>query len=190
MGSIGSKYSATNGAQMQRRNFLSSIFATLFAAKTVNAEERKLSPVASEEHKTKFDENTLLDTIKDDPAFSGYSNLLFPRGRTAGLRLREASRLLPYHSYVMPKESAEVLNYMKDEVLKERVHQGYVLTVRQTSAGERIGLVAELDLEKYDYHVGTDAGRRISIRRRDSRRFSDREVPCRKGHQCFCDCLS
>ena len=118
MGSIGSKYSATNGAQMQRRNFLSSIFATLFAAKTVNAEERKLSPVASEEHKTKFDENTLLDTIKDDPAFSGYSNLLFPRGRTAGLRLREASRLLPYHSYVMPKESAEVLNYMKDEVLK------------------------------------------------------------------------
>lgn len=118
MGSIGSKYSATNGAQMQRRNFLSSIFATLFAAKTVNAEERKLSPVASEEHKTKFDENTLLDTIKDDPAFSGYSNLLFPRGRTAGLRLREASRLLSYHSYVMPKESAEVLNYMKDEVLK------------------------------------------------------------------------
>lgn len=103
---------------MQRRNFLSSIFATLFAAKTVDAEERKLSPVASEEHKTKFDENTLLDTIKDDPAFSGYSNLLFPRGRTAGLRLREASRLLPYHSYVMPKESAEVLNYMKDEVLK------------------------------------------------------------------------
>lgn len=103
MGSIGSKYSATNGAQMQRRNFLSSIFATLFAAKTVNAEERKLSPVASEEHKTKFDENTLLDTIKDDPAFSGYSNLLFPRGRTAGLRLREASRLLPYHSYEIRK---------------------------------------------------------------------------------------
>ena len=33
LGSIGSKYSATNGAQMQRRNFLSSIFATLFAAK-------------------------------------------------------------------------------------------------------------------------------------------------------------
>ena len=88
VGSIGSKYSATNGAQMQRRNFLSSIFAALFVAKTVNAEERKLSPVASEEHKTKFDENTLLDTIKDDPAFSGYSNLLFPRGRTAGLRLR------------------------------------------------------------------------------------------------------
>ena len=51
----------------------------------------------------------------------------------------------------------EMSAYLKDEVLKERVHQGYVLTVRQTSAGERIGLVAELDLEKYDYHVGTDA---------------------------------
>lgn len=51
----------------------------------------------------------------------------------------------------------EMSAYLKDEVLKERVHQGYVLTVRQTSVGERIGLVAELDLEKYDYHVGTDA---------------------------------
>ena len=51
----------------------------------------------------------------------------------------------------------EMSAYLKDEVLKERVHQGYVLTVRQTSAGERIGLVAELDLEKYDYHVETDA---------------------------------
>lgn len=51
----------------------------------------------------------------------------------------------------------EMSAYLKEEILKERVHQGYVLTVRQTSAGERIGLVAELDLEKYDYHVGTDA---------------------------------
>lgn len=105
---------------MQRRNFLSSVFAALVAAKAVNAEERKLSPEVSEETKTKFDENTLLDTIKDDPAFSGYSNLLFPRGRTEGLRLREVSRLLPYHSYVMPKESAEVFNYMKDEALKSK----------------------------------------------------------------------
>lgn len=44
MGSIGSEYSAKNGAQMQRRNFLSSVFAALVAAKAVNAEERKLSP--------------------------------------------------------------------------------------------------------------------------------------------------
>ena len=51
----------------------------------------------------------------------------------------------------------EMSAYLKEEILKERVRQGYVLTVRQTSAGERIGLVAELDLEKYDYHVGTDA---------------------------------
>ncbi len=51
----------------------------------------------------------------------------------------------------------EMSAYLKEEILKKRVRQGYVLTVRQTSAGERIGLVAELDLEKYDYHVGTDA---------------------------------
>lgn len=49
MGSIGSEYSAKNGAQMQRRNFLSSVFAALVAAKAVNAEERKLSPEVSEE---------------------------------------------------------------------------------------------------------------------------------------------
>ena len=81
---IGSEYSAKNGEQMQRRDFLSSVFVALVAAKTVNAEERKLSPEVSEETKTKFDENTFLDTIKDEPAFSGYSNLLFPRGRTEG----------------------------------------------------------------------------------------------------------
>ncbi len=117
---------------MQRRNFLSSVFAALVAAKAVNAEERKLSPEVSEETITKFDENTLLDKIKDDPAFSDYSNLLFPRGRTNGLRLRDESRLLPYHSYVMPKESAEVLNYMKDEVLKGI--NAYVSVYRDGSA--------------------------------------------------------
>lgn len=132
MGSIGSEYSAKNGAQMQRRNFLSSVFAALVAAKAVNAEERKLSPEVSEETITKFDENTLLDKIKDDPAFSDYSNLLFPRGRTNGLRLRDESRLLPYHSYVMPKESAEVLNYMKDEVLKGI--NAFVIVYRDGSA--------------------------------------------------------
>ena len=51
----------------------------------------------------------------------------------------------------------EMLAYLEGGVLTEQVHQGYVLTVRQTSAGERIGLVAALDLEKYDYRVGTDA---------------------------------
>lgn len=47
--------------------------------------------------------------------------------------------------------------YLEQNILTERVHQGYVLTVRRTSAGDRIGLVAALDLEKYDYHAGTDA---------------------------------
>ncbi len=51
----------------------------------------------------------------------------------------------------------EMSAYLEDGILEECIHQGYVLTVRQTFAGERIGLVAALDLEKYDYHVGTDA---------------------------------
>lgn len=52
---------------------------------------------------------------------------------------------------------AEMTDYVRKGVLTERVQQGYVLTVRRTSAGDRIGLVAALDLEKYDYHVGTNA---------------------------------
>lgn len=47
--------------------------------------------------------------------------------------------------------------YMSDGTLTEWVHQGYVLTVRHTQAGDRVGLVAALDLEQYDYQPGTDA---------------------------------
>lgn len=42
-------------------------------------------------------------------------------------------------------------NCLKDGILAERIHQGYVLTVRETDAGTRVGLLAALDLEAYDY---------------------------------------
>lgn len=41
--------------------------------------------------------------------------------------------------------------YLRDGILREQVRQGYVLTVRRTDAGLRIGLVGALDLEAYDY---------------------------------------
>lgn len=41
--------------------------------------------------------------------------------------------------------------YLAEGVLTERVHEGYVLTVRETEAGVRAGLIAALDLEAYDY---------------------------------------
>lgn len=41
--------------------------------------------------------------------------------------------------------------YLADGRLTERVRNGYVLTVRETGAGLRIGLIAAIDLEAYDY---------------------------------------
>lgn len=69
----------------------------------------------SEETKTKFTENTHIDQIKDDKTFSGFSNLLFPEGYSSGLTLKNANRLMPYHTNIRPAESARVLNYLKEE---------------------------------------------------------------------------
>lgn len=52
---------------------------------------------------------------------------------------------------------ANMEKYLAEQVLTEQVHQGYVLTVRTTEAGARIGLVAALDLESYDFAKGTSA---------------------------------
>lgn len=52
---------------------------------------------------------------------------------------------------------ANMERYLAEQVLVEGVHQGYVLTVRETEAGTRIGLVAALDLEAYDFAKGTKA---------------------------------
>lgn len=41
--------------------------------------------------------------------------------------------------------------YLTEGILEETVHEGYVLTVRETKSGAQIGLLAALDLESYDY---------------------------------------
>ena len=41
--------------------------------------------------------------------------------------------------------------YLKEGVLTEKVHQGYVLVERITQSGARIGLVGMVDLDCYDY---------------------------------------
>lgn len=45
----------------------------------------------------------------------------------------------------------EMKRYQQEGILREAVRKGYVMTVRKTEAGERIGLVAALDLEQYDF---------------------------------------
>lgn len=47
--------------------------------------------------------------------------------------------------------------YLSEGVLSEAVHQGYVLTVRETESGIRAGLIAALDLEAYEYARDTKA---------------------------------
>lgn len=42
-------------------------------------------------------------------------------------------------------------SYLKEGILTEKVHQGYVLVERTTQSGTRIGLVGMVDLDCYDY---------------------------------------
>lgn len=48
-------------------------------------------------------------------------------------------------------------DYLSGGVLAEAVHQGYVLVERKTGSGIRVGLVAALDLEAYEYTRDTNA---------------------------------
>ena len=54
-----------------------------------------------------------------------------------------------------PEEvNAAMRRYLRENVLEERVKNGFVLTERTTPTGTRIGLVAALDLECYDFTTG------------------------------------
>ena len=50
----------------------------------------------------------------------------------------------------IPAMQAAMRDYLARGVLQEKVRDGYVLVERATSAGARVGLIARLDLEKYD----------------------------------------
>lgn len=47
--------------------------------------------------------------------------------------------------------------YLDDHVLRAEVNQGYVLVERTTQSGVRVGLMAALDLEQYDYAPGSQS---------------------------------
>lgn len=66
-------------------------------------------------------------------------------------------------------------SYLSDGVLTEAVHQGYVLVVRETESGVRVGLVAALDLEAYEYVKDTKAPVRATEETVQSR------IPARVG---------
>ncbi len=57
-----------------------------------------------------------------------------------------------------PKENTDIFSamdkYLKDGVLKE-IGKGFVYIKRQTTSGVRCGLLAAVDLERYDYNPGS-----------------------------------
>ncbi len=55
----------------------------------------------------------------------------------------------------IPAMQAAMRDCLDRGVLSEQVHSGYLLVERETSAGARIGLMACLDLEQYDYAAGS-----------------------------------
>ncbi len=50
--------------------------------------------------------------------------------------------------------NAAMRRYLREGILEEKVRCGFVLTERTTPSGKRIGLVAALDLECYDFTTG------------------------------------
>lgn len=56
--------------------------------------------------------DTALTEVTAHPAFQGFGQYLFPtqRGSLAGLSLRDAGRLLPYHSHIEASTSVDVIN--------------------------------------------------------------------------------
>ena len=57
----------------------------------------------------------------------------------------------------IPTIRAAMEQYMADGILTKQVEKGFVLMERTTESGSRIGLVAAIDLEDYDYTPGTSA---------------------------------
>lgn len=52
---------------------------------------------------------------------------------------------------------AAMRRYLQSGILEEKLHSGYALIERETAAGSRLGLIACLDLEEYDYTAGSQS---------------------------------
>ncbi len=55
----------------------------------------------------------------------------------------------------IPKIHQEMREYLAQGLLERKVLDGFVLTERSTGSGARVGLVALIDLEGYDYRAGS-----------------------------------
>lgn len=55
----------------------------------------------------------------------------------------------------IPQMQANMRAYLENDTLEEKVRDGYILVERVTESGVRLGLMACLDLEEYDYAAGS-----------------------------------
>lgn len=80
------------------------------AAKIIRQKNRKQGEI--------FTVNTKLKDIINDSTFKGYGRLIFPADIKIddNLKLRDIEEILPWYSEVQPKKSAEIVNYMKQQV--------------------------------------------------------------------------
>lgn len=62
--------------------------------------------------------NTKIKDIINDATFKGYGRLIFPADIKIDndLRLQDIEEILPWYSEIQPKKSAEIINYMKQQV--------------------------------------------------------------------------
>lgn len=55
----------------------------------------------------------------------------------------------------IPQMQAAMADYLREGILEEKLRDGYILVERATQAGARLGLMACVDLEEYDYAPGS-----------------------------------
>lgn len=61
-----------------------------------------------------------------------------------------------------PEMQAAMRTYLSEGIVEVGVHNGFVLVERETSTGARLGLVAALDLETYDFSKGSKSAIRAT----------------------------
>jgi hypothetical protein len=79
----------------------------------------------------------------------------FVGGRPSALNLILPELYLAESEARIPVIHRTMRDYLAKGVLRPGVTNGFILTERNTESGARVGLVALLDLEGYDYHAGS-----------------------------------
>ena len=76
-------------------------------------------------------------------------------GQPSTLRLILPEIFLAEADVRVPEIHQAMRDYLARGVVTPGVKNGFILTERNTSSGARVGLVALMDLEGYDYHPGS-----------------------------------